>query len=203
MKGIITLLIIILFNACYVQPVTYYNTDDIVVPIDLKGFKGYTIKKGEHTSGTHIDVTYNDNIEAYVQLSESMHYRLQDTVDQWDVNKIIGLSDAIHHHTASIRLGWRSIQNRIDLVAYVRQEGIHRTYPLIEMENAKGVIYTKIIIYPMYYKITVMDINDKGNTNTLQIKRNKPYTGIRYKLYPYFGGLSKAPHDIQINIKEI
>lgn len=55
----------------------------------------------------------------------------------------------------------------------------------------------------MYYKITVMDINDKGNTNTLQIKRNKPYTGIRYKLYPYFGGNQKAPHDIQINIKEI
>jgi hypothetical protein len=45
----------------------------------------------------------------------------------------------------------------------------------------------------------IFTVND---TNIVEVPKNCNYTGLRYKLYPYFGGNELAPHEINIWIEE-
>lgn len=196
MKKLISLLILT-FSSCYVEPLTYY--DEVPQYHDIKSFKKYIIKKGEHTSGTHIDLTNNDNIEAYIKLTESCNYILTNTEDQGDINKLIGLSDATFHQEASARIGWRSFDNNLEIYAYIRQNGKHEPY-FLGIVNPNDVFYSSIEIFPNTYRIT---FDYKSTHKTILINRASKYSGVRYKLFPYFGGNQRSPQDITVFIKEI
>lgn len=183
---------ILLLTSCYKEPVTFW--DDAPELFDISSFKQYTIKKGEHSSGNHFNLTQSTHLEAYIQLTESCNYQLN-SVDQLDINKLIGLSDALSHSDASVRFGWRSIDGQLEIHAYIRYGGRHTAYYLGTVEPDE-VFYTRIQIFPNEYRL-------KLRNQETRIGRASQYTGIRYQLYPYFGGNQKAPHDIQINIKEI
>jgi hypothetical protein len=131
-------------------------------------------------------------------LNESAYYETEILENQSDVNKIYGVSDfGARHQKYSIRLGWRYIENNLELCWLRHEKGVH-TSAVIKIIQP-DVIYSAIIDINTFYYVIVID-----NDTTLVRRRPEGNWGLkrRYYLYPYFGGNEYAPHDITIKIKE-
>jgi len=166
--------------------------------IDDLGFRVYTIPVGEHSSGSFINHPNDSKISFQFILDESAYYETEIPENQHDVNKIYGMSDfGVRHHKYSIRLGWRYIENNLELCWLRHEDGIHSsaTIKIIQPD----VIYNATIDIKTFYYVIVID-----NDTTLVRRRPEGNWGLirRYYLYPYFGGNEYAPHDITIKIKE-
>lgn len=130
-----------------------------------------------------------------VSFDTSCLYNLH-TEDNLDINKLFGFSEGLHHKS-SARFGWNVIAGRIHLYNYCYVEGI-RVYNFICFVEP-NVDY-KLTIRRSATKYTFL-VNTKGR----EIKR-KDVERIQqhkwgYKLWPYFGGNCKAPHDMLIQMK--
>ena len=150
--------------------------------VDDLGFRVYTIPAGEHSSGSFINHPDNSKIEFKFMLDESAIYETEIAENQHDVNKIYGMSDfGVRHQKYSIRLGWRYLNNELELCWLRHEEGRHSAATIRTIDT--DVIY---------------------NATTLVRRRPEGNWGLvrRYYLYPYFGGNEYAPHDITIKIKE-
>jgi len=166
--------------------------------IDDLGFRVYTIPAGEHSSGSFINHPNDSKISFQFILDESAYYETEIPENQHDVNKIYGMSDfGVRHQKYSIRLGWRYIENNLELCWLRHEDGVHSsaTIKIIQPD----VIYNATIDIKTFYYVIVID-----NDTTLVRRRPEGNWGLirRYYLYPYFGGNEYAPHDITIKIKE-
>lgn len=179
------LLIIFVFVSCEKE------TDDL-------GFRVYTIPAGEHSSGSFINHPDNSKISFQFILDESAIYESEIPENQHDVNKIYGFSDfGVRHQKYSIRLGWRYLNNELELCWLRHEEGRHSAATIRTIDT--DVIYNATIDIKTFYYVIVID-----NDTTLVRRRPEGNWGLlrRYYLYPYFGGNEYAPHDITIKIKE-
>ena len=166
--------------------------------VDDLGFRVYTIPAGEHSSGSFINHPDNSKISFKFILDESAYYETEIPENQDDVNKIYGMSDfGLRHQKYSIRLGWRYINNNLELCWLRHEEGRHSSATIRAIEP--GVIYDATIDIKTFYYVIVID-----NDTTFVRRRPEGNWGLirRYYLYPYFGGNEYAPHDITIKIKE-
>ena len=166
--------------------------------VDDLGFRVYTIPAGEHSSGSFLNHPDNSRITFQFILDESAYYETEIPENQDDVNKIYGMSDfGLRHQKYSIRLGWRYINNNLELCWLRHEEGRHSSATIRAIEP--GVIYDATIDIKTFYYVIVID-----NDTTLVRRRPEGNWGLirRYYLYPYFGGNEYAPHDITIKIKE-
>jgi len=166
--------------------------------IDDLGFRVYTIPAGEHSSGSFINHPVNSKISFQFMLDESAVYESEIPENQHDVNKIYGVSDfGLRHQKYSIRLGWRYLNNELELCWLRHEEGRHSSATIRTIEQ--DVIYNATIDIKTFYYVIVID-----NDTTLVRRRPEGNWGLvrRYYLYPYFGGNEYAPHDITIKIKE-
>lgn len=152
----------------------------------------FLIKKGNHKSFfTFPRFTFKSSLSAKIKLIGDFSYITDDIKNQLDANKIIGLSDSYHHHIDSIRVGYRFINNKIELLSYRYNNGIHYT-------SSMGYVSTneefniKIEIGDKYY-ITFKNLK-------FEYPRTSKWSFIRYFLYPYFGGQEKSKKDIRFNI---
>jgi len=107
--------------------------------------------------------------------------------DRWDISKLVGFS-AGPHHTNSCRIGWRSIEGKIQLLAYCYY-------------NKKR----------MSEYITTINVGDSFDWAIVRRDDNwfiyvngeeciMPAAGPKwgYILNPYFGGTSPAPETMRI-----
>jgi len=166
--------------------------------VDDLGFRVYTIPAGEHSSGSFINHPVNSKIEFKFMLDESAIYETEIAENQHDVNKIYGMSDfGVRHQKYSIRLGWRYLNNELELCWLRHEEGRHSAATIRTIDT--DVIYNATIDIKTFYYVIVID-----NDTTLVRRRPEGNWGLlrRYYLYPYFGGNEYAPHDITIKIKE-
>tara|TARA_R100000541_G_scaffold14843_1_gene24235 strand:+ start:319 stop:867 length:549 start_codon:yes stop_codon:yes gene_type:complete len=166
--------------------------------VDDLGFRVYTIPAGEHSSGNFINHPVNSKIEFKFMLDESAIYETEIAENQHDVNKIYGVSDfGVRHQKYSIRLGWRYLNEQLELCWLRHEEGRHSaaTIKIIDTD----VVYNASIDIKTFYYVIVID-----SDTTLVRRRPEGNWGLvrRYYLYPYFGGNEYAPHDITIKIKE-
>jgi hypothetical protein len=165
--------------------------------VDDMGFRVYTILKGEHSSGSFINHPTNSKIVFKFLLDESAMYESIVPENQYDVNKIYGISDfGKIHQKYSIRLGWRYVDGEIELCWLRHDNGEHSSGKIKNIEIDK--IYSATINITTFYYQVIVD-----NDTTLVRRRPKGNWGLvrRYYLYPYFGGNEFAPHDIEIRIK--
>lgn len=166
--------------------------------------KTYKIPHGKHSSGIHFGPhIWKDGTQKYVTFDKSAIYQFK-TDDQYDINKLFGLSYGMHH-TNSVRFGWRSLgdySDNIEILAYcyvdgkrVVEDGINL---FIAMVNINREYRYQIIVSDNSYSLTIH--NDKNvMIGHKSIPHNKlPFWG--YKLYPYFGGNRTAPHNITIKL---
>ena len=166
--------------------------------VDDFGFRVYTIPAGEHSSGSFLNHPDNSKITFQFKLDESAYYESEIPENQYDVNKIYGMSDfGLRHQKYSIRLGWRYINNELQLCWLRHEEGRHSSATIKTIEP--DVIYNATIDIKTFYYVIVID-----NDTTFVRRRPEGNWGLlrRYYLYPYFGGNEYAPHDITIKIKE-
>jgi hypothetical protein len=163
--------------------------------IDENGYKTYTIKKGKHRSGYRFSQTKSNHIEFFVLFDESAEYTSKDSVNQYDVNKLFGLSDCgTNHMENSIRFGWRWINDQLQLLWFKHEEGKFTFEPLRYIDINQPY-KCSIELTEDYYILGI-----EGTYFYIDRPCSQNFT--RYYLYPYFGGDETAPHDITIRIKE-
>jgi hypothetical protein len=159
------------------RPFPYFNIPE---PIVINKNKDYSITK-------------------YFKFTESALYHFGDQ-DQHDVNKLFGFSFGLHHKN-SVRFGWRPNNDltKIEIVGYEYVNKIRvPTIPIWDVEIDKWYQYELRYISGVFGKIEyfITDGNDyRGTIHPITLPKDF-YLG--YKLYLYFGGNKKAPHDIII-----
>lgn len=156
----------------------------------------YTIKKGEHDSGSPIILTSVARIRFDATFDTSAIYRTQNEANQGDINKLYGVADCrTDHHTNSARFGWRWYNDQLEIHAYTYQNKVRQSKLVGVVELNKTYTYDLKLEEHKY----VFSLN--GTTVTLPRHCSGPAEG--YQLYPYFGGDEVAPHDITIAIRDI
>lgn len=138
------------------------------------------------------------SITRYFKFTETAIYFIEDE-DQYDVNKLFGFSFGWHHRD-SVRFGWRpnGDLSKVEIVGY---EYINKlrvpTIPITDIELNKWYEYTiKYSALSSQIEYIVTDGTEHHSTVHPITLKNKWNLG--YKLFLYFGGNKKAPHDIVI-----
>lgn len=163
------------------------------------------IKKNKHASTLfgflpHIKFSFKNEFTFTGSFDENCLYNF-DTVDKWDINKLIGLSTSYHHHKQSVRFGWRCLNGKtIEILAYCYDKGkrLEKFIDHILCEVEPGQEFKlRIKIYPNKFKLTALS-NDKCSSVVLLKQGGWKF---KYFLFPFFGGNLKAPHDMNIYLK--
>ena len=164
--------------------------------IDENGFKTFTIKEGKHRSGYRYKTTRENIFNIECIFDNSAIYTTADTVNQWDVNKLWGVSDCGNNHmNNSIRFGWRWLNDSLEILWFRHLNGKFEFDKITSVE-INEVIYLDLEIKYNKYILRV---------NGVVVEVDRPCTKDfkRYKLYPYFGGDEIAPHNIKIKLKGV
>jgi hypothetical protein len=166
--------------------------------------KTYTIPQAKHSSGIHFRPHLQQKFLQYdIKFDRTSIYQFHNE-DQYDINKLFGLSFGLHH-TNSVRFGWRSLGNyssKIEILAYcyVNGERVIEEHDnlYIAMIDLNKFYRFRINVGENDYTLTIFD--HLHNIGSITIPhRDLPFWG--YHLYPYFGGNRKAPQDINIIFK--
>ena len=162
--------------------------------------KTYKIKKGKHSSGTHLGYFKGNTLKVSFKLDDGAIYRSQSAENQGDVNKLFGFTDcnALDPQQNSARFGWRwnPDTSKIEILAFVDHQGIHSFQDLGTThpgEVSEGTIALENGKYAFYYKGKRVVMNRNCSKSKMQ----------GFKLYPYFGGQETAPQDIHIWLKRL
>jgi hypothetical protein len=158
------------------RPFPYF---DFLIPVLIKKDKSFWISK-------------------YFMFTNSSLYFFNDE-DQHDVNKLFGFSFGWHHKD-SVRFGWRPSEEpfKMEIVGYEYINGLRvPTIPICDVHI--GVWYR----YELKYNGNLNQIEYYVSDGEKQFGMVHPITlkkklNLGYRLYLYFGGNKKAPHDIII-----
>ncbi|HET6245157.1 MAG: hypothetical protein H0V01_06595 [Bacteroidetes bacterium] len=159
-------------------------------------FITYTIPAGEHRATSNVKILTGNELRFKILFDSSAMYTLQDPVNQYSINKLYGFSDCnSQHHNNSARIGWRWLNNKLELFAYCYVESERSSQLLTTIEIGKE--YECVLgASDNNYFFTI-------NGTTCMVKRGCNKTKVKYYLYPYFGGTEPATHDITIKIKRL
>jgi hypothetical protein len=160
---------------------------------DNNGFWVFKIKEGKHRSTNKIKYICKNSLNFDLMLTESCKYQSKSLENQYDVNKIFGISDEGGHMENSARVGWRYLNDKIELMAFIHNNGVFSFEKICDAEP--NVVYNcNINLLDDKYEFII-------NNNIIIMDRYKNNKRCKYLLYPYFGGDELAPHDIEIKIK--
>lgn len=187
---ILTALLVAVLAACD------KTIEDFVNPAKTDGYKTYTIQKGQQYSFTITSKFVDTEMNFKVIFDSSAIYTTADPGNQIDINKLYGFSDCgKDHHTASARFGWRWSNDSLRLFAYCYKDAVMTFKELSTVEIGKEHDCS-IRIDGTNYIFTL-----NGKVDTME-RGCDITTGLRSRLFPFFGGDEMAPHDITIKINE-
>lgn len=162
----------------------------------------FIIKKGNHFSGFRVSPLLGVNkMGRMVFFGASSEYDLNNPEQQESTNKLFGFSYG-YHKKNSLRFGWRYNLNerKIEVLPFIHDNGKMIIGPVLGKINPNEEISLKII----KEKKTAKFISEiEGNRSEYSYSEFNPKCFIGYKLYPYFGGMSVSPHNIEIFMKKI
>lgn len=138
-----------------------------------------------------------------VRFDSSCYYAFNDE-DQYDINKLFGFSEGLHHQN-SARFGWRCNPNKrsIEIHTYVYRDGVrvnvNGPLSLITEVPLNTTFYASIQCNKEFYIFRVV----YGKfVSAMAIGRSDKAYKFGYYLYPYFGGNKTAPHDMVLEISK-
>jgi hypothetical protein len=140
-------------------------------------------------------------MEKFVNFTDSAMYYFDDD-DQHDVNKLFGFSFGLHHNN-SVRFGWRPNADltKMEIVGYEYVNKVRiPTIPIGEVELNKTYLYQLVYNGKSNQIMYVIFDGDIEYLTSHPITLSKKCS-LGYRLYLYFGGNKKAPHDIIIYLK--
>jgi len=152
---------------------------DFFIPVLIRKNKSFTIVR-------------------HFKFTDSTMYHFNDD-DQWDVNKLFGFSIGLHHHN-SFRFGWRpnSDLTKMEIVGYEYHNKVRTpTIPICEVQLNKWYRYEmkyNAKIGKVFYSVTDFNMI-VGTSSNIELKHKINWG---YKLFLYFGGNKKSPHDMVI-----
>jgi hypothetical protein len=162
--------------------------------IDSDGYRIFTIKENKHRSTSSYNTTKSKLISFKCIFDSSAIYETCDSLNQYDVNKLYGISDCGYNHKEySIRVGWRWLNDSLEILWFKHQYGIFSFEKIKTIDLCKEYDYSIEILEDEY--IICIDGDCKSTP------RNCHSDNRNYYLYPYFGGDERSPHDITIRIK--
>jgi hypothetical protein len=157
----------------------------------------YTIPKGKHRcKPLRLGFWFGrDTFRWKVKFAPSCKYDLK-SVDQFDINKLVGVGFLPTHHKDSARFGWKynTKTDLIELFAYCYIDGKRQSKYICDIVSGSD-ISVSLQIMPSAY------IFQAGLTMvTIKHHHQKRFC---YRLGAYFGGNETAPHEMKINITPI
>lgn len=162
--------------------------------IDEDGYRTFKIKKGKHRSTFSYCTTKSNLINFKVMFDESAEYYTSDPLNQYDVNKLYGVSDCGSRHMEnSIRFGWRWLNDSLEILWFKHEDG--------KFSFDKITSIDLNVPYDCSIELTDDSYILRIGTEEKIIDRKCAGKYKKYYLYPYFGGDETAPHDINIRIK--
>lgn len=155
-----------------------------------------TIHTGKHFCNRILPkFTFKDILRGTFKLEGDFSYSIP---LQKDTNKLVGLSDAWHHHIDSVRIGWRwdPKMERVQLMAIIYSNADRTITPMEYIDTNKEYTFNIMILSDPYVKqrLYVIYINQ----TRYEYYGDSSYDFIRYILFPYFGGKQEAPRDFKI-----
>jgi hypothetical protein len=165
--------------------------------IDEDGFRIYTIKCGKHKSRSAIKFTRSNTLSFQVIFDESAIYTSNDPINQYDINKLYGLSDCGNNHTeTSIRFGWRWLNDSLEILWFKHTDNV------FSFAKIKSIEFDDIVDFSIQFDNNYYYMSVGSDTVTIARPCNRS-SNRKYFLWPYFGGQETAPHDIKILIKDL
>ncbi len=164
----------------------------------LAGCNGeqFVIEAGGHGSGTRVKAHRGTTLVFEATFDDSAVYETQDPANQSDINKLYGFSDCgSHHQQNSARFGWRWFDGALQILAYTYADGT-RSHALVGVVDFDVVGQYRIDVDGAEYVFTL-----DGNPQVRMPRGCAGNGGIKYRLWPYFGGDETAPHEITIHIE--
>jgi len=163
--------------------------------VDPLGYRMYTIKEGNHRSTYQYTTNFDTLVRFKAIFDSSAIYNTTDPSNQYDVNKLYGVSDCgCSHMKYSIRFGWRWLNDSLEILLFKHQGGVF-SFEKITSITLNDVHQYEIIKTDNEY---VLYVDNVYRTTP----RSCPGLYRSYFLYPYFGGDETAPHNITIQIKK-
>lgn len=155
----------------------------------------FKIKKGNHYPNlTFPRICFSKVLEGTFILEGDFSYQIP---KQYDTNKLIGLSDGWHHHSNSIRLGFRwNRDNNSTQLMIIRYLNGERFIEPIDYIQSNTLYYFRIEVRKTHYLVTV-------NSQTFTLLRESKWFLPRILLKPFFGGTTPAPKNFNFNINLI
>ena len=153
------------------------------------------IKEGRHRCNRWLPkLTFKDIIIGKVTFLGDFSYDIGDK-HQKDSNKLTGLSNGLHHHIGSVRIGWRwnKTSNSLEVVGICYNRGKREIKRIKLVKENKEYSFT-IHISKDYYTILF-------DGEVVVFENSSKWRFLRYYLFPYFGGKVKAVKDFKFNIK--
>ncbi len=196
LSGILSFLFLISCNKTVETPASEPKKDEL--KITVPSFVQFTIPQGQQycIQNGFFAAEYSQ-LNFVVRFDSSAIYTTESSSNQGDINKLYGFSDNnSQHHLFSARFGWRWKNNALELFGYIYNNGV-MSFTSLGSVAIGAEHQCTIAVNEQYYIFTL-------NGVSTQMPRNSSTTkGIGYKLFPYFGGNEKAPHEIKIWIKEL
>lgn len=161
--------------------------------------RNFVIRAGDHYCSPRLYETFNSGKLAFkATFDESAKYEFGDPALQTSKNKLMGFSDCGSlHHENSARFGWQWFNNRVEIFAYCYVDSM-RIEKFIAPVNLNEENVYEIVATDSEY---VFYLNGERKES---VERTSTCSdGIKYMLYPYFGGTETAPHDVNIKIEMI
>jgi len=161
----------------------------------------YTIKKGKHKSKPR-QLGYwmgRNKFRWKILFTPSCRYNLQ-SVDQLDVNKLVGIGYLPGHHKHSARFGWcyNPTTDLIELSAYCYINGKRIIKRITECAVDKEY-KIELFINEWCYFLSCSAADSSGLNYEVKIE-HKHRKEFQYRLGTFFGGNRVAPHEIKIKI---
>ena len=159
----------------------------------------FVIREGEHYSSPRLLETVNSaHLKFRATFDESARYTLEDPSTQANLNKLMGFSDCGNlHHENSARFAWGWLDNQLKIYAYCYVDSA-RVHTFVGNVNVNEENLYEIGVADDSY---VFYLN--GQRKAAIRRKPECQEGIRYMLYPYFGGSVPAPHDVRVKIEVV
>ena len=155
----------------------------------------YIIKKGKHYSNwfNFPFFKFGRSIKFQFMIDSSSRYTFN-TEDDYDWNKLFGLSNSWNHQQSSARIGWRRLnEEQYQICLYTYDNGIKIVSK--EMNLDYDTYYgARLIISTNNFYLLFKD------SSIILPRRSEKLFPFKLVLKPYFGGTSVAPNDIKIKI---
>lgn len=157
----------------------------------------FVIPEGAHYSTQRIAFFRGSEMRFNAIFDESAIYRTADPTNQADINKLYGFSDCTsHHHQNSARFGWRWYNDSLQIHAYIYEDGTRRSVLMGTVGLHETHEYAIRFDGPHY----IFSLDGHEVTMPRGCDGNG---GIKYRLWPYFGGDETAPHEIKIIVQDL